>query len=166
MIKNNKGLISIEVVIFALIYIIILSFFVDISMLVWKYNSVSRVTTYVARVVSRQSGISNYVPYGFPGGSSNYITANNLYYQVLDIMKNAGFKSDEWNIYINGIKLSPGTYLEFRNPETKILVELRANYKWALTKNFLPFYYTKTISSKRIVYPAFRFRDGDIQFIK
>lgn len=163
---NKKGLTVIEVAIFALIFIIILSFFVDLTIITWKFNAISRATTFVARIVSKQSGIKPYAPSGYPGGNSNYINTYSLYEQVTDELKHAGFKDSEWELTINNYKLNPYSNLEFRNPEQPIVIRLKANYSWSLISNFIPGNITKQVTSTRIVYPAFRYRDGNIHFIK
>lgn len=163
---NRKGYISIETVIGSLIFLAVICCIVDLAIISWKFNFISQTNTYIARTIESQSGIKTKAPNGFPGKDKAYVTSTELYNNLIKDFGAAGFDNKNWEVLIDGKKLTANSNFEFKDPNKIINVEIRAKYKWTLISNFIPGNLEKKIASKRSVYGDFRYRQGDVSIIK
>lgn len=162
MLKNKKGFGTFELVIFSLIFIAMISFLVDLSLITWQYNSVSNLNSFVTNTISQQSGISNTVPHGYP---NTYITSQQLYNIVVAEMAQNGIREGDWDIRINNTALRPNTNIRLNDPKQSFTITLTTSYEWRAFSNFVPIRKGE-IRSVKMGYPRFLFREEGIKFLK
>ncbi|MFF2531579.1 TadE/TadG family type IV pilus assembly protein [Brevibacillus sp. NPDC058079] len=153
--KDKKGSLAIEVVIGCFVFLIVLCFLTDITLLGWRFSVVSQTNSYIARTVGLQGGALSSAPDGFPGGGGAYITKNQLMANIAANFEKAGIKSDEYTITVNGTNLSSGVEADYRK---ELNIETKVKYKWAMVSNFIPGDIENWISSKRSVTSEFKYR--------
>ncbi|WPS85485.1 hypothetical protein SMD22_00045 (plasmid) [Brevibacillus halotolerans] len=153
--KDKKGSLSIEIVIGCFVFLIVLCFLTDITLLGWRFAVVSQTNSYIARTVGLQGGALSSAPDGFPGGRQAYITKTQLLSNVAANFEKAGIKDGEYTITINGTPLGSGVKADYRE---ELNIETKVKYKWAMVSNFIPGDIENWISSKRSVLSEFKYR--------
>jgi len=145
--KEKKGASAIEIVAGMMMFLVIMSFMVDIAMLTWKFQIISQTNTYIARTVGIQGGLLVSMPDGFPGGNESYITYSEMESKVKNNMNKAGIEEYSFNV-------TPGEIDYGDSIDTRVVAE----YKWQLTSNFIPGEITNDIKSDRTVFSEFKYR--------
>lgn len=153
--KDKKGSLAIEVVIGCFVFLIVLCFLTDITLLGWRFAVVSQTNSYIARTVGLQGGVLSSAPDGFPGGNAAYISKSELASNIAANFEKAGIQSGEYTVTINGSPLSSGAKIDYRE---QINIETKVKYKWAMVSNFIPGNIENWISSKRSVLSEFKYR--------
>lgn len=147
--KNQEGVTAIEMVIGVLIFIILLSFMMDILMLFWKFSVLSQTTTQVSRIASIQGGVRDKAPEYWASGD-DYITIKKLNNMVQDKMDTANIET--WNVKIDTGKVgtegvSPTKEIDYKS---SFEVTSTIEYKWSFVSNFVPgMDLTQTLTAKR-----------------
>lgn len=154
--KKKDGVSSIELVISIMIFLMVLCFFLDITMLTWKFTSLSSVNTNVTRAVSLQGGVKNTVPSGYPGGNTEYLTSSELYDLVENVLNGAGVEDYEFDVYINNIKLTSNSNIQVDYLQP-INVKITTRYDWVYISNFIPGNLSHTVSSERNSLSEFKY---------
>lgn len=153
--EDRRGSLALEIVIGCFIFLIVLCFLMDILLLGWKFSVVSQTNSYVARTVGLQGGVLSSAPTGFPGGNTAYFTTTEIANNIKSNFEKAGIQSGDYTVTINGVPLSSGIKVDYREDLT---VEIQVKYKWAMTSNFIPGSISNWISSKRSVMSEFKYR--------
>lgn len=150
--KDKKGVMAIEIVIGMFMFLLILCFLVDLTVLAWKFSVVSQINSKVARQAGIQGGVLAKAPEGYPGGDNAYTDINELNSMLQEHFENAGIEGSEWRLSIDGRHVlgsgtrTPSRRIEYRESfQTKIEV----TYTWDMISNFIPGNLTNTISSTR-----------------
>jgi len=141
-IKETKGAMAIEIVIGMLMFTLVFSFLVDISVLTWKFNVASQTSTHIARTVGLQGGLLSSTPYQFPGGSQQYTTQGEMQHYVKNNMNKAGIEDGEYRYRLSRTTAGYGE---------SITVTVDVNYSWDMLNNFIPGNLNQMITSKRTV---------------
>ncbi|AKA44378.1 hypothetical protein PPSC2_27375 (plasmid) [Paenibacillus polymyxa SC2] len=153
--KNNKGSLALEVVVGCFVFLIVLCFLVDVTMLGWRFAVVSQTNSYIARTVGLQGGVLSSAPDGFPGGNAAYVSTSELANNIAKNFKSGGIENGEYTVTINGVPLGSGVKVDYRE---YLHVETKVKYKWAMVSNFIPGNIENWISSKRSVMSEFKYR--------
>lgn len=146
-IKSKKGFLAIEIVIGMFMFLLILSFLTDVSLLTWKFNAISHANSSLARTVGIQGGLLSSTPVNFPGGDENYVTISEMDSRIKEIMDKAGV--EEYSYTVTPNKADYGEY---------ITTTITAKYKWSLLSNFIPGDVEHELVSKRTVMSEFKYR--------
>ena len=139
-IQETKGVMAIEIVIGMLMFTLILSFLVDISILTWKFNVASQTSTHIARNVGLQGGLLASTPYQFPGGDAQYTNQSEMQQYVKKNMNQAGIEDGDYRYRLSR------TTAKYGQP---ITVTVDIEYSWELLSNFIPGNLNQTVTSKR-----------------
>lgn len=153
--KDRKGSLAIEIVIGCFIFLIVMCFMTDVTMLGWRFSVVSQTNSYIARTVGLQGGILSSAPTGFPGGNAAYISTGEMASYVADNFSKAGITSGEYTVTVNGVPMTSGISIDYRDNMT---IETKVKYKWNMVSNFIPGNIENWISSKRSVVSEFKYR--------
>lgn len=125
--KNNKGLNTIETAILSVIILTCIGGLIDLNSIMKKFNATSSTASYISRTIAKQGGVRiNKVPQY----NGDYVTSRVLYNDVKKILNDAGVKDSEFTVKIDGTLLSPSTNLPIRSYGTSMKVELNIRYKW------------------------------------
>jgi Flp pilus assembly protein TadG len=156
--KDKKGVSAIEIVIGIFVFLIVLSFLVDLLTLSWKFAVISSTNSYVARTAGLQGGIESKAPDGFPGNNKAYISSSEMESRIATDFTNAGIQDGDYSVRVNGALVSKGqstAEVDYRN---SITTQIDVTYKWALMSNFIPGDLTQSLTSTRNVLSEFQFR--------
>ncbi len=155
--KEKRGSMAIEIIIGCFIFLIVLCFLMDLTVLAWRYNVVSQTNTYLARTVGIQGGISPIMPMGFPGNNSSYITTAEALAAIQENFSRAGIQTGQYTVKVNGIELRSGTTIavDYRDYLT---TEIETRYEWTMISNFIPGVVRNDMRSKRSVMSEFKYR--------
>lgn len=121
----------------------------------------AQTSSYVARTIGRQGGISNSRPDGFPANTT-YVTSNALFWQLNQGFERAGF--DTFVVRINGIALNSGTRVETPEKE-RIVIDISAgfnpifNFRGNSSR-------VNVVTTRRIIYSSFQVRTTDLDLEK
>lgn len=154
---NKKGVTSIEIVVSVLIIVIVVCGFVDLTGILSRTNTMAMNTAYISRVVGSQGGVQTSQISNFSG---RYVNSNELYNNVKRSMNSSGIEDDEWEVKIDGVRLTPTTNLRVVDYGSRLPVEVTIGYQWYLTRNYLPGEMKGTKTSKSNVSTTFKIRDG------
>lgn len=150
LVKNKRGMSTIEIVIGVIIFLMLFCLLFDLFTIMWKFSVIAHTNTQVARIAGVQGGVLKSAPEGYPGGDSNYITVNELNDIVRDKFASAWIKDGEWGMKVGngslgreGIKPAKHDYLQ------DFTVEVEVDYEWVMVSNFIPGNLKQTITSKR-----------------
>ena len=157
---NKRGVASIEIAISAMLFIIAVGAFIDLSAILSKINSISTTNAYVSRVIGAQGGVSTRQPENFKG---EYINSKELYQNVKNSLGRSGLKESDWTMYIDGRKLTNNTNVPLKDFGKEITLTLESDLKWDLFSNFIPGEVTNHQTSERTVVSSFKVRTGDIK---
>jgi hypothetical protein len=137
--KNKKGVTAIEMVIGVMIFILLISFMMDVLILFWKFSVVSQTTTQIARITGLQGGAlrRSDIPDDWPD-KSGYLDIEELNDIIDNKMKTANI--DNWVMTIDRGKI--GTTGVSATPEIdykeNFTVKTTIDYKWDFMSNFIP----------------------------
>ncbi|MFJ8531099.1 hypothetical protein [Bacillus sp. NPDC094106] len=158
--RNKKGVASIEIAISAMLFIMAVGAFIDLSAILSKINSVSSTNAYVARVVGAQGGIRTRAPENF---REEYISSKSLYENVKNSLERSGLKESDWVMYIDGQKLTKNTNTLLKDRGKDITIKLEFDLEWSLLSNFIPGEFKNHKVSERTVESSFKVRTEDIK---
>lgn len=143
-VQEKKGSAVIEFAIGLMIFVILVSFTVDLLLVGSKRFNIGQEATDVARVLAKQGGVLKTTPDGYPGGDEAYLNASEMLAQVERRMQSSGLGSyDEgiWSVTLteydtNGNQIRTGTL----SPDTHFDVDymhsmdvrINASYSWKL----------------------------------
>ena len=97
--RNKEGSLAIEIVIGIMIFLVAISFFVDIFMLTWQINEMGTYTTYVANTAARQGGINRTLPRGWSTNvNGEYRFQNNIHNTISNLMDSVNI--EEWVVRV------------------------------------------------------------------
>jgi len=118
----------------------------------------AQTTSYVARVIGEQGGISNHIPSGY-GDPSSYTKTSSLYSTLSNGFSEAGF--DTWKVKINGKTLTGST---------SITIKEKGEINISIKTGFYPIFINSNklvkIETNRTIFSSFTPRSGDINLIK
>ena len=145
--KNKKGMLSIEYMISFLVFLVLLTFTVDLAVLSVKRNQMTKFSQTVVRQIKVQSGALATMPTNFAGSDSSYVTSSDLTSAFTRKLTDLGLSTANASIVIEGTSRtgSPRTYtfqpgrtasadLKYQTPFT---VTLKFKYKWGFFSSFL-----------------------------
>lgn len=155
-IKNKHGMTTIEIAICALIFIVAISGFVDLTQVLNKLNTISQTNSYIARTISKQGGVRTRNIDNFAG---EYVTTQELYRNVETSLTRSGIPHNNWELYIDEYKIKPETNTPIRNYGETINIRLDVKYNWTLISNFIPGKITQTKKSYRNVVSTYKIRN-------
>ncbi|AFV21845.1 MULTISPECIES: TadE/TadG family type IV pilus assembly protein [Bacillus] len=158
--ENKKGVATIEIAICAMLFIIAIGAFIDLSAILSKINSISSTNAYVSRVVGAQGGVKTRTPENFKG---EYIHSKELYQNVKNSLERSGLKESDWSMYIDGRRLTSSINVPLKDYGNEITIKLKTNLKWDLLSNFIPGDLTNNQTSERTVVSSFKVRTGDVK---
>lgn len=153
--KNKKGASAIEMVIGFLFIVMMISFLVDVTIVISKYSTVAQLNTDIARITGVQGGVLNSKPAGWYGEDESYITVSKMQSMLNEKFKSAGIKNNEWSLRIvkDGAEIGrlgkSGTSQAKINYLDNYTVELSVDYSWDTIGQFLPGNINQTLVSKR-----------------
>lgn len=159
--KNKKGMTAIEMVIGVIIFLIVLSFMLDIMVLFWKFSVVSQTATQVARITGIQGGALTSAPQAWPS-ADGYMTIHDLNTMVQDKMDSADVEN--WTMTIHNGRIgtqgvSSTSQIDYKDSFT---VNLTIDYKWKFVSNFIPgMDITQSISAKRPAMSEWKYNYGN-----
>lgn len=152
--KNQKGMNTIETAIVSIIILMCIGAMIDLNNVIKKFNATSATTSYISRTIAKQGGARTNKPTSYSG---DYITSQELYNDVKSALNKAGIKDTEWNVTINGVKLQPNSNLAIVTYGGTMNVNLTINYKWNFVSQFNGGNsFQKT--SNRVVMSTFKYR--------
>lgn len=154
--KKKMGIQTLTLVIGAMMGLIAIGGLADLSVLHSKFSVLSTQTGYVSRVISDQGGVSTDKIENYHG---KYTTSGELYNNVKSAMNNSGIHDEDWEVHIDGKELSPGTHVAMHDYGERIPVEVKINYGWIFTSNFVPSAMKNDRTSKTEVISTYRIRD-------
>ncbi|MDF2879509.1 MAG: hypothetical protein K0R54_66 [Clostridiaceae bacterium] len=155
--EDKRGTMAIEIVVGMLMFLLVLCFFLDITIITWKFSVISQTNTYLARTAGLQGGIRTSAPTGYPGGNDAYASSSEVYKQIQENFKSAGINDNEYTVKINGTKLRSNSNVAVDYLDN-ITTYIEVDYKWDLVSNFIPGDLTNSITSKRAVISEFKYR--------
>lgn len=138
-INNEKGSMLIEYVIGLLMFVVFVAFCLDVLFIGHKHYFIGEEMGNISRTISVQSGAENSTPSGFPGGSKAYKTSSEITDRVTKVARAAGFKDDDWELYIeeidhNGTTVRSGVLTSQTNFKAnylnKVSITFRGTYRW------------------------------------
>lgn len=98
--KNKRGSLAIEIVIGIMIFLMAISFFIDIFMLTWQINEMGTYTTYVANTAAKQGGINRNSPNNWNNNvNGNYQTQGDVHNTIRNLMDSINIS--EWVVRIH-----------------------------------------------------------------
>lgn len=144
---ENRGSMLIEYSIGLLMLVVFVAFCLDMIIVGHKHYYIGEEMSNVSRVISVQSGAELITPARYPGGSESYQTSSEIIDRMDKVAKVAGFKRDEWELYIEEIDsngnvirsgaLTPETNFEAEHLN-KVAVEFRGIYRWDAMAGSVP----------------------------
>lgn len=148
--KDKKGLNSIEMVIGSLVVVALFAGMTDFIKISNRMQSLSSTMTYVSKVVSNQGCVAMNPESVYRDSSGRelynidyiknkkYVSSEELYENVSEIMKSDGIPEDDWKVYIDGKRLTPSIKTDLFDFRERIPVEVRIDYRWGTLSNILP----------------------------
>jgi hypothetical protein len=136
---QRKGSIALEIVIGMLVFILAVSFLLDLIFIGYKMVILSQASSDFTRAMEVQGGISYWAPSAYPSGS--YVNSTQMYDSI--IAELPGLPGDPTQLWysVNGggwQYFSPYDWMSVvpfgQEIQTKIIVP----YKWTFTGNFIP----------------------------
>lgn len=154
--KNKNGISSIELIISMMIFLLVLCFFLDITMLTWRFTSLSSVNSNVTRAVSIQGGVRTTAPSGYPGGNTEYLSSRKIRDLVADVLHGAGVEDADFDVYINGSKLrnNSNIQIDYLKP---VNVKITTRYDWKYVSNLIPGSLNHRVTSERNALSEFKY---------
>lgn len=162
LIKNKKGLNTIELVIIAFAVMICISGLLDLTNIMKKHNAVSTTINYVTRTVGKQGGLQTSKPAQFP---DEYISNAKLYTDVKKNLENSGIESDKWHLYITvegqpKREIKANTIVPTVTYGKKMQIELSFEYDWKVLSSVTPFRLKGNNTANRQTYSKFKIRNS------
>lgn len=155
--KSKRGIQSLTMVAGVIMAFIAIGGLADLTILQSKFSVVSSQTGYISRVVSDQGGISYSEISNYHG---KYVTSGELYQNVKAAMNHSGVSDEHWEVHIDGKKLTPSTHTRLFDYGEKIPIEVKIDYRWSFSSNFLPGQMKNSRTSKTETLSTYRVRDG------
>lgn len=158
--KEKKGSMLIEYVLGLLMLTVFVGFCLDVVFVGHKHYYVGEEMAHISRVLAIQSGVEQYTPTGFPGGSQSYQTSKEIIDRMEKVANAAGFERDQWDLYYTetngqGIVVRKGVLSEDTTFQAdyldKISIEFKGKYRWNVLSTVVPGMDTdRTLTIKRI----------------
>lgn len=142
--SNDKGSAVIEFAIGLMIFVILVSFTVDLLLVGSKRFNIGQEATDISRILAKQGGVLKETPEGYPGGDEAYLNTNEMLAKIEDRMLGSGlgtYNEGIWSVTLteydtNGNQIRTGTL----TPETHFDVDymhsmdvrINASYSWKL----------------------------------
>lgn len=152
--KNQKGVNTIETAIISIIILMCIGAMMDLNNVIKKFNATSSTTSYISRTIAKQGGARTNKPTSFNG---EYVTSQELYNDVKSALNNAGISDTDWSVTINGVKLQPNSNLAIVSYGGTMKVNLTIKYKWNFVSQFNGGNSFQKVSN-RIVMSTFKYR--------
>lgn len=148
-IKSKKGLTAIELVIGTLVSIVVFAGYLDFLTISNRMQAMSTSMTYLTRTISNQGCLANEPEQtclinGVGGYDIDYIknkkfvTSEEIFAQIEAIMKSETIPNTDWEVLINGTKLTRSTQTRLFNFGDEITIDIKIKYRWKNVSNFLP----------------------------
>lgn len=155
LVRDKRGMSSLEMVIAILIFIVLFAAFVDIAVIGIKFNTTTQAVQYVTRVAAVQGGIMNSTPTGYPGGSANYVTRSEMISHLNEVMGESGLEPEDWSITLNGVSLKGGQHQA--DYMQSLQVRIRVNYEWQMLSGMLPGNFKFFMENQRSTVSEFKY---------
>lgn len=170
---SKKGLSTIELVFGALISIIIFAGLLDFLVISNRMQAMSTSMTYLSRTISNQGCLANdpvttCTVNGKSGYDIDYIknkkftTSTEIFAQVEKIMENEKIPKSDWEVRVDGIKLTSGTTTRLFDFREKISIDIEIKYRWDSISSLLPFNLPeKKFFSNQHIVSSYKLRNQD-----
>lgn len=156
--KDKQGMSTLEFGIGALILIALICFSTDIVVFIWKFPVVTEASTYVARTMALQGGSLPNAPNNYADNAAYYVNPNKMYSNLKTIFATAGLDETQWEVQINGTKLTPtGSYRYDYQEQIKVQVAMQ--YEWSFSKNIIPLQ-PSLIGSTKVTVSEYKYSYG------
>lgn len=147
-IKSKKGLSAIELVIGTLASIVIFAGYLDFLTISNRMQAMSTSMTYLTRTISNQGCLANEPEktclINDVGGydtdyikNKKFVTSKEIFEQIETIMKSETIPNSDWEVLINGKKLTRNTQTRLFNFGDEITIDIIIKYQWKNVSNFL-----------------------------
>lgn len=134
--KNNRGIMSLEILIGTIISIMIIFAIIDVFKTSLQHTSISTTLDYVTRIVGEQGGVEPTVPSHYT--KEGYLTSGSLYQYIASNLANIGISDSDWSLTIDGQTFTEDATISGYTYKTRLVITLTYRQDWFFLNKFIP----------------------------